>query len=118
MRDLQAAAMTARGALSAVLKSAIAFGVVGLLVLGVLAYFIGSYDPNTHIEYDGLGRQLVPTPLFVRWLFGEERRYPGLMWFFADMAVFWGAIGVGGLLIRAINALDNPPAKGDANEST
>lgn len=72
-------------------------GIAGLgmiVVLGFLAYFVTSVDQPGSVRYDGLGRPLSNSPLFMRMFFGQEREWVGWSWFFVDMMVFWG----GGLL--------------------
>lgn len=76
----------------------------GLLILGALgagfvAYFVTSTDPATGGVFDGLGRRLTQSPLFMRLIFGQERLWAGWLWFVVDMLVFWGAVGLGALLI-------------------
>jgi len=62
---------------------------VMLFTAGVLAYFIHVQDPMTHIIYDGFGRPLSETPLWLQWLFWKDRLWPGWQWFVVDMIVFW-----------------------------
>src|ERR1700754_4595104 len=72
---------------------------VGLMTVvflaGVLAYFFFSRDQKTGITYDGLGRRLSESPLFMQWVFGEDRLWAGWLWFVADMVIFWSGILIG-----------------------
>ena len=71
-----------------------------MFVVGFLAYFITSVDPQTGTICDGLGRSLIESPLFLRLIFGQERLWPGWGWFVIDLVVFWGGIGLGYCLIN------------------
>lgn len=73
--------------------------IVCILIAGIIAYFIFSFDPQTHVTYDGFGRQLYESPWLMRILLGEDRLWPGWLWFFLDMVIFWGGVGVGWSLI-------------------
>lgn len=69
-------------------------GVLVLLAIGFLAYFVTSHDPSTGLWYDGLGRPLGSSPWLMQFVFGAERQWAGLIWFVVDMVVFWGWIGL------------------------
>ena len=43
---------------------------------------------------DGLGRPLSESPLLLRMIFGQDRLWPWLGWFIADMIIFWGGVGL------------------------
>lgn len=51
---------------------------LSLFGLGFVAYFVSSFDKTTGIWYDGLGRQLYEGPFIARFVFGQERQWPGL----------------------------------------
>jgi hypothetical protein len=65
--------------------------IVCVVIAGVIAYFVFSYDPQTKVAFDGFGRQLYESPWFVRLIFGEDRLWSGWTWF-TDMIIFWGGI--------------------------
>ena len=67
-----------------------------LLIAGFLAYFITSSSPQGMV--DGLGRPLTEAPFLMRAIFGQERLWAGFGWFFGEMIVFWGSIGVAGYI--------------------
>lgn len=69
--------------------------IVCVFVAGFIAYFVYGVDPQTNIMYDGFRRQLYPSPWFMRLMFGQDRLWAGWFWFIADMAIFWGSIGLG-----------------------
>ncbi len=73
---------------------------VSVFVAGFLAYFIFKYDPTTQQTFDGLGRTLGPSPLFMRFIFDEDRLWAGWTWWTVDMIWFWGGIGVAYLLFK------------------
>lgn len=73
---------------------------IALFAAGFIAYFMRSVDLATHIWYDGWGRRLSETPWYVRFIFGQERDWPGWQWFIADLVIFWGGVGIGALLIQ------------------
>ena len=50
---------------------------IGILVSAVLAYFVVSFDPVTLQTFDGLGRELEPSPRFIILIFGEVAHGPG-----------------------------------------
>ncbi|MCH8916813.1 MAG: hypothetical protein IIC52_02045 [Proteobacteria bacterium] len=67
---------------------------IGILVSAVLAYFVVSFDPVTRQTFDGLGRELEPSPWFISFIFGQGANWPGWRWWLADFVVFWGGIGI------------------------
>jgi hypothetical protein len=69
---------------------------IGVVFIGgFLAYLVSSFDPQTKIFADGLGRPLSESPVLMRLIFGQERLWAGWSWFLADMVIFWSAIGAG-----------------------
>ena len=71
----------------------IAAGVVlGIIVTGLLAYFIVAKDSTSSV--DGLGRSLVPAPWPARFIFGASKEWAGWSWFLVDLVWFWGGIGL------------------------
>ena len=81
---------------------------IGLvIILTIVAYFFTSYDSNTNIWYDGLGRQMYELPNFLRFFIGPENHWPGLFWFVVDLVVFWGGIIIGFHLIGLESEKDN-----------
>jgi hypothetical protein len=70
------------------------------LLAGFLAYFVERKDPVTHRIYDGLGRALSDSPLFIRLVFGQDQLWAGWTWFGIDMLVFWGGLGLGAALMK------------------
>jgi len=72
--------------------------ILAAFILGFVAYFVFSFDPQTKVTFDGLGRQLSESPKLVRLIFGEDKQWAGWRWFLIDMVVFWGAMGLGGSL--------------------
>ena len=73
--------------------------ILAVFVVGFVAYFIFSFEPQTRVTYDGLGRQLTDSPWLVRLILGEDKQWAGWRWFLVDMVVFWGTIGVGFSLV-------------------
>jgi len=65
---------------------------IALLITGFLAYFVTSAGPSGIT--DGLGRPLSEAPLLMRLVFGQERLWAGFGWFFGEMVIFWGSIGI------------------------
>lgn len=49
---------------------------------------------------DGLGRILMPSPFFIRMVFGTDRLWAGFHWFIIDLLIFWGCIGLGALILN------------------
>src|SRR6185503_16774164 len=68
---------------------AVGLWIVTASVLGVIAYFVSSFDKASSTWYDGLGRPLVQAPFLIRAVFGSDRLYPGALWFVIDMVAFW-----------------------------
>ena len=50
---------------------------LGVFAVGFFAYFVFSFDPQSGIPRDGLGRQLTDSPWFVRLIFGKEKQWAG-----------------------------------------
>ena len=76
-------------------------GIIGiLLVCGFIAYFITKIDIHTREIYDGFGRILTESPVLIRFIFGQDRLWPGWGWFIGDMVIFWGGIGIAMMLIN------------------
>lgn len=73
--------------------------IVVVFIAGFMAYFVTSVDPVTHQMSDGFGRELVESPMLVRFLFGQERLWVGWLWFVVDFIVFWGGMGLGFFLV-------------------
>jgi hypothetical protein len=73
---------------------------IGILVTGFLAYFVISFDPATRHHFDGLGRELEPSPWFIRWIFGQDRDWPGWGWWLFDFVWFWGGIAIAYGLVK------------------
>ena len=73
----------------------LAAGLVGvaMLIASILAYFLISFNPATQQHFDGLGRALEASPWFIRFIFGQDREWPGLGWWLFDFVWFWGGIG-------------------------
>ena len=98
----------------AVRKFLIGLGVVLILsaqVGAVFAYFVYHTDAETNIMYDGFGRQLSQTPYVVRYIFGEERVWPGWAWGAVDFVVYWAMVVGGiGLCVFAERDTKPPPA--------
>jgi amino acid transporter len=67
---------------------------VALFAAGFMAYFIRTFDPETGITSDGLGRMLLPTPWIAKFVFGEDSDWAGWAWFGMDFVIFWGVIGI------------------------
>ena len=93
-------------------------GILGLLLIaailttGFLAYFVVSFDKATRIWSDGLGRQLTKSPVIVSWLFNQGE-WPGLAWFLADFAIFWGGGAIAIVMMRWGFRLSSiPPSTG------
>ncbi len=70
---------------------------VGILGAGFMAYFVTGPGPS-----DGLGRPLTESPLLVRFLFGQDRLWPGYLWFIVDLVVFWGGLGLSFWLVSIV----------------
>lgn len=73
--------------------------IIAAIVWGFLAFFVINEYP-TGLFRDGLGRVLSTSPFFMRVIFGEERLWAGWGWFFADMVIYFGAIGLGFLCLH------------------
>jgi hypothetical protein len=72
--------------------------VIAVFILGFMAYFVSHFDHENKIWYDGLGRQFVPSPWFMRLIFGQERAWAGGLWWAVDMVAFWSGLIAGGAL--------------------
>ncbi len=80
----------------------VALGLGATLMLAALGlafveYFVTSVSGS--VVRDGLGRVLSTSPWFMRLIFGQERLWAGWGWFIGDLAIFWGAMGLGIMLI-------------------
>ena len=93
--------------ISKILYGLIVVEVIGLIMLGIKAYFMMSYSPTEGIIRDGLGRILYKTPFIVRFALGEERMWPGFGWFAIDFIIFWSCCGIGYGLFQAANRLSD-----------
>jgi hypothetical protein len=80
-----------------------------LFITAFMAYFITNIKSG--VFYDGLGRILVPSPVIVRLVFGEERLWPGWIWFIIDMVVFWGTVLIGIGLIHITSKIEEKSQK-------
>ncbi|MDO8684506.1 MAG: hypothetical protein Q7N50_13610 [Armatimonadota bacterium] len=69
--------------------------IFSVFVAGFIAYFITSFNAETHTWFDGFGRPLSESPLLMRFMFGQDRLWTGWGWFLADMVIFWGGVAVG-----------------------
>ena len=76
--------------LSKVLYGLGGVSIIAILVAVVLGYFVVSFDPATQQYTHGLGRQLGPSPFFMRFVFGQDRLWSGWGWWVMDMLWFWG----------------------------
>ena len=85
----------------------LAAGVLIGVVIGFLAYYIRSFDRGVGAYFDGLGRQLEPTPFIVRIIFGADSLWAGWGYFLLDFVIFWIAVGVGYALLQFT---DNRPS--------
>lgn len=65
---------------------------LGVIITGLLAYFIVAKDSTSWV--DGLGRSLVPAPWPARLIFGASKEWAGWSWFLVDLLWFWGGIWV------------------------
>jgi len=88
-----------------VLYSVVIVGGIILFISGFLAYFVRSYDAQTGIYYDGLGRGLELVPTFARIFLTPESLWAGWGYFILDAIIFWGSIGIGGLILSKANDL-------------
>jgi hypothetical protein len=79
-----------KATLRKILKAVGVIWFIALFIAAFFAYFITSSGPDGMT--DGLGRQLVETPLFVRFFLGQERLWAGFIWHIIDMIVFFGSI--------------------------
>ncbi|MBI4472469.1 MAG: hypothetical protein HY646_07355 [Acidobacteria bacterium] len=77
------------------------------LALGFAAYFVRSFDRQTGLYFDGLGRQLYLAPFLARFVFGADSLWPGWVFFLVDIAVFWGGIGIGYVLVNLAARLES-----------
>ena len=82
-------------------------GAIGLALFGagVMAYFVRSFDPDTGVTSDGLGRILSPAPWIAKFALGEDSDWAGWTWFGIDFVVFWGSIGIVALLFKSAEKL-------------
>ncbi len=69
--------------------------IIAIFIVGFMAYFVFSFDPQTKTAYDGVGRELSEAPWIMRLIFDEDRLWAGWSWFIADMIIFWGGIIAG-----------------------
>ena len=67
---------------------------LGVFAAAFLGYFVFSFDPQTGLVSDGLGRSLEPTPLLAGFIFDADRQWAGWGWFAADFVWFWGGLAV------------------------
>jgi hypothetical protein len=93
---------------SKILYGVVILWVVAASVLGLIAYFVSSFDKASGTWFDGLGRPLVPAPFLIRAVFGSDRLYPGAAWFIVDMVVFWG----GFMALQLLTDRDKDPKAG------
>jgi len=82
----------------------VGLGTIVLCVLVFIAYFVISIGEDG-ITYDGLGRELEPTPAIAQMVFSAEREWPGLKWFVIDVGVFWVSVAVGFTLARVASKI-------------
>jgi hypothetical protein len=73
--------------------------ILSALITGFLAYFITTVDKHNQL-YDGLGRHLTESPLFIRFIFGQDRLWAGWGWFAIDMVVFFGVIALSQFFLK------------------
>ena len=73
------------------LAAAIALTVV---IVGFVAYFMGSIDIENEVVYDGLGRVLSEPPLWAQILITPEPVWAGLVWHLIDIVWFFGGLFV------------------------
>jgi len=66
---------------------------LSVLVMTFLAYMVSRFD-SAGEHLDGLGRHLNPAPPFIRIFFGTNDEWAGWGWFFGDMILFWGSVGL------------------------
>jgi len=69
--------------------------ILSVFVAAYFGYFVTSFNTETHIWLDGLGRPLSESPWFMRFIFGQNHLWAGWGWWLADMVIFWGGIAVG-----------------------
>jgi hypothetical protein len=96
-----------------VLLRKVCYGIIGVevllvLYLGIMAYFVRSYDRSSGRIFDGLGRLLEPAPFVARFIFGADSYWAGWLQFGLEMVVFWGgaAIGVGLISYASMKKID------------
>lgn len=89
--------------MNSILRKAI-FVLTALIGVVIFAYvclttFVRKYATEAGVTYDGLGRELVDTPAFLR-VIGYEPTWVGFQYFAIDLAIFWGGVGlIMGLMI-------------------
>lgn len=67
---------------------------IGVLVASFLMVFFRTFDPQTRVVYDGLGRVLTEPPLWAKVFLTEEAAWAGLGWHLLDIVWFFGGIGL------------------------
>ena len=64
------------------------------MIYGTLVYFVRHQDPITGIIRDGLGREMVLPPFFVRRILNWAELWPGIWAFLLDMVILFGLVGL------------------------
>ena len=70
--------------------------IIAVLVAGFLVTYVRLYSTSPLVWRDGLGRRLFEAPWFIQ---NVDKLWAGWAWFFADIFIFYGAIGLGFSLI-------------------
>lgn len=68
---------------------------ISVLIAGFIATYVYNTDPATGLIHDGFGRTLFVSPFIIRFIFGQDRLWPGFSWAIADLVIFWGGMAMG-----------------------
>ena len=74
--------------------------IVFVVGLGLMAYFVSSFDPANHVTYEVSVARCRPHLWFMRFFLGTDAEWGGWPWFLIDMLFFWGGVLIGGILAQ------------------
>jgi len=64
------------------------------IIAGIMAYFV-TKEGRGRVLYEGLGRELGPTPAFARVFLGQDRMWAGWGWAAGDLIIAVTVCGAG-----------------------
>jgi len=70
------------------------------LIFTIKAYFIVSISPESGQIFDGLGRQLTPTPTWLRILLVDKQYWAGFLWHSLDTMISISGFYISYLLFK------------------